>query len=313
MKRIAWFEVLNTHGDVLHRYPIESFPLAVGRDYHNDVVLDDPCIAPAHLQIQQDDSGQYQLHSLGTLNGVRLNQQRKTVQDTPLSADDVVRIGQTAFRIRPVDYVVAPEQPLAAPAWIWRWQGMVLGCLVLFSQRVLGQWLNYTREDMYNDIWLSIIEEIPLLLLWIGMWVIGSKIQTRSSHWQKHTVVAALGGALLLFLSDISGYINFALNVSAAEIILGNIVQPLVLSGVLYLHLRQVSRLARRRLAVIVVLLIGGMFSVFYIKDQLSNENNLAYMSYTRTIGPPDILLTHGQSPDEFIAAARRLKPQVDE
>lgn len=313
MKRLAWFEVLNAHSDVLHRYPIDAFPLAVGRDYHNDVVLDDPCIAPAHLEIRVDDAGQYQLHSLNSINGVRLNQQCKPVQDTALSADDVVQIGQTTFRIRPVDYVVPPEQPLLSPAWIWRWQGMLLGSLVLFSERVLGEWLNYSREDMYNSIWINITEQIPLLLIWVWIWAMLGKLQVKRADWQKHFVIATLGGALWLLLLDMSGYVSFALNANSAELILTSFIEPLVFAGVWYLHLRLVSRLTPRRLAGIVLLMVGSASGVFYVKDQFSAENNLTYMPYTRTIGSPDILLTHGQTPDEFIAAARRLKPQVDE
>jgi pSer/pThr/pTyr-binding forkhead associated (FHA) protein len=57
MEQVIWVEVLGRHRDVAARYRCAGPMVHVGRAYDNDVVLDDPYVAPRHLRIARDESG----------------------------------------------------------------------------------------------------------------------------------------------------------------------------------------------------------------------------------------------------------------
>jgi uncharacterized membrane protein len=313
MERLAWFEVINQHGDVTARHPIYTWPVRVGRAYSNDIVLDDPFVAQHHLEIDSLATGDYQINDLGSINGLTLRKKRSKQPQATMSIDEVGGIGQTHFRIRPLGYAVAAEKKLPHHAWIWSWFGLTLGLLVLIAERTLVQWLNYDRQDAYNSLFLNIPDQTPWLIAWVGTWALLGRIYTGSTNWVQHATIATLGGGLYFLLDDLSGYVGFSLNSSIIEGVLLKYVSPMVLALLLYLHTRLVSRMSRRRLGATVVILMACSVGVSSLKENWLSETDLASMPYTRTIGPSQILLTQGKSTDEFLIDSNKLKPKVDE
>ena len=127
MERLAWLEILDRHGDVSSRHSVHAWPLKIGRAYTNDIVLDDPQIAAHHVEIRPAEDGNYHAVDLGSLNGI-LNKNSKLNQaEALISADDVLRIGQTQIRIRPLNYAVAAETRVPQSTWLRAWRGLLLG------------------------------------------------------------------------------------------------------------------------------------------------------------------------------------------
>jgi len=44
-------EILDRFGKVKERHPINKFPCAIGRDYSNNIIIDDPYISPTHVTV----------------------------------------------------------------------------------------------------------------------------------------------------------------------------------------------------------------------------------------------------------------------
>ena len=66
---MIWVEVLSRHHDVVARYRCDD-DVRIGRAYDNDVVLDDPYVAPHHLHLGRNEDGRLQADDLGTVNGL---------------------------------------------------------------------------------------------------------------------------------------------------------------------------------------------------------------------------------------------------
>ena len=66
---MIWVEILSRHHDVVARYRCED-GARIGRAYDNDVVVDDPYVAPHHARIVRDEAGELFAEDLGSVNGL---------------------------------------------------------------------------------------------------------------------------------------------------------------------------------------------------------------------------------------------------
>jgi len=67
---MIWIDVLSRHGEVASRSRIAADEARVGRAFDNDVVLDDPHVAPHHLRVFRGEDGELVAEDLGTVNGL---------------------------------------------------------------------------------------------------------------------------------------------------------------------------------------------------------------------------------------------------
>jgi Inner membrane component of T3SS, cytoplasmic domain len=314
MERLAWIEILDRHGDVSVRYPVHAWPLRVGRDYSSDIVLDDPYVAANHLEINRLDGGRYQLTELGSINGLTIDNLRGKQTDATVSANDVIRIGQTQLRVRPPDYAVAAEKLLPNNAWLRSWPGLILGFAVLLLAHMLTLWLEYNRDESYKILVEPLLNDIPTLLLWAGFWALIGRVLSGRANFIAHAVIASMVVALIMLLNSLLfGYVDFAFNTGLMTNVLSGVTGTLIIGWLFYRHICLVSRVNRRRLGITITILMAGLFGIFYAIDEWTGDDDLASMAYSRTIGPPSMSLMHGKSTEEFIAGAGELKLKVDE
>lgn len=314
MERLAWVEILDRHGDVAARHAVHAWPFTVGRAYSSDLVLDDPHVAANHLEINRADDGRYHLQATGSINGMNINARRSKQADATVAGSDVVRIGQTQLRIRPLDYAVAAEKPTPDSGWMRRWPALLVGIPALLLAHLTTLWLDYNRDDAYAILVRPLLGDIPVLLLWVGFWALIGRVLAGRANLIAHTVIASLGVGLIMLLNTLFyGYMDFAFNTSLMSNVVSEVLEPLILGTMLYRHIGLVSRMGRRRLAVIVALLMASLIGLIHVTDSLTSDDELARMDYSRTIAPPALLLVHGISAGEFIAAAGKLKPKVEE
>lgn len=314
MERLAWIEILDRHGDVASRQPVHAWPLRVGRAYSSDLVLDDPHVAANHLEISRGEEGRYQVKLVDSRNGMTIDAQRGKPAEASVSANDVVRIGQTQLRIRPLDYAVAAEKLLPGNGWIRRWPMMIVGVAAMLLAHLLTLWLDYNHDEGYSILLSPLLSDIPVLLVWVGFWALIGRVVSGRANFIAHTVIASLGTGLILLLNNLFyGYADFALNTSLVSSVVSEVVETLIMGIMLYLHVGLVSRIGRRRLALIVAGLMLGMVALIHITDSFTADKDMARMSYSSTIGPPSMLLMHGKPMEEFIADANELKAEVDD
>lgn len=313
MERLAWVEILDRHGDVSFRHPVHAWPLRVGRAYNSDIVLDDPYVAADHLEVNHADDGFFHLKIVDSNNAMTVDTLRGKQSSATVSANQIVRIGQTQLRIRPVNYAVSAEKPLPSNAWSRSWLGLFVGVVVLVLVFLPTLWLNYDRADGYNILLTPVIGAIILLLLWAGFWALIGRVLSGSANFLAHAVNASLGVALLIFLDVLLyGYVDFAFNTNLMTQVVSEIMGSLIIGTLLYRHIALVSRIGRRKLVLIVAALMVGLMGFGYISKEWTADDHLTDMSFSSTIGPPFLSLMHGKSAEEFIAGAQKLKAKVD-
>ena len=70
MEQVIWVEILSRHHDVLERHRCTGPEIRIGRGYDNDVVLDDPYVAPRHLRVFRGATGTLVAEDAGSANGL---------------------------------------------------------------------------------------------------------------------------------------------------------------------------------------------------------------------------------------------------
>jgi len=313
MERLAWIEILDRHGDVSLRQQVHVWPLKLGRAYSSDLVLDDPHVAAHHLEISPAETGRYRLTGSGSINGLSVNNLRCNETETTVSANDVVRIGHTQLRIRPLDFAVAAEKPLANVAWLRSWPGLLLGFVLLLLAHLLTLWLDYTRDDGYKILVAPLLGDIPVLLLWAGFWALIGRVTSGRANFMAHAIIASMLIALIMLLdAQLLGYADFAFNTTLMTNVLSAVIGPFLIGWLLYRHICLVSRINRRRLALVIAVLMSSLAGIFYAIDHWTGDDDLSRMAYLRTLGPPSMLLAHRKSIEEFMKDAGRLKAKLE-
>jgi hypothetical protein len=311
---LALLEVLERDGRVRRSVPVAAWPLTLGRALDNDVVLDDPHVAPHHLRIEPGADGQPEVLVLPSVNGLDRGRQRHAAgarlnlgvpgaggeaQPQPGVAD--------GKRLRLPGEVLAPERPLArvgshattlalvAVFWLW----------ALFAH-----WLNADPGGKASAWVMPLLAAPAALLAWTGAWGLASKLFRHRLDFWPHLGVAVRGavaidaaGLVLPGLAAITGW-SWLSRVAGG---VGLVVMALTLLA----HAALVLPHRRRLLAALTLAACTGTGALMFAFNQQSQDRWFKEL-YTATLPPPALQWAPRQTPAEFIAASESLLPRLE-
>ena len=202
-----WIEVLSRHGEVAARERIDAPEARVGRAFDNDVVVDDPYVAPHHLRIFRGDDGELVAEDLATLNGLYPEHGSRRVERLPLAAGPGMRIGRTTLRVHDGRHAVAPERVLAPPRAHAAWAAglaVALAALIL----LLG-WLGLTTEPTANTVLLPVLIFSTAIVLWSGLWALFSRVFFGQARFALQLRIALTACIALFAWEQVADYLAF--------------------------------------------------------------------------------------------------------
>ncbi|MFT4993185.1 MAG: hypothetical protein ACI965_000203 [Paraglaciecola sp.] len=178
-------ELLSHKNKMIRRYRFNKTQITVGRDYHNDLQLDDPYVCPQHLQIsQQADLLSLELADFDSINGVSINNQ--AIHNSPLHANDVIKLGRT--RLRVVDTCKAipatlPLSPLEEKiAWLSSTTLALSLTLVYFLYTLAGNFVTSVVEFKLIAASSKELAQMAVLCTWPLTFALLAKIFKKESH-----------------------------------------------------------------------------------------------------------------------------------
>jgi hypothetical protein len=307
MDELIHVEVLGRTGDVAQRVALDRLPATIGRAYDNDVIIDDPFVAPHHLRVERLDDGRLHVVDLDSRNGLHLTQPQRRVREAFVSGDMRLRIGHTQLRLRARDWPVAPEE-IDTLAEGWRSPGITAIVLAAYLALLGLHTYASTIEDFQPA---RLLAGLPFALLipavWSGVWAaIGRIVSGRANFFAHCTVVlAAASGAFVI--EPLLKLAAFALSmpVLAAESILAI---AFIIGAALFGHLRLVSHLRSSWLAagaaVVVLLGVGGT----RISAWLETRDDVNEIATLNVLYPPYLRVAPADSPRQFVEDARHLE-----
>ncbi|HSS27329.1 MAG TPA: FHA domain-containing protein [Usitatibacter sp.] len=303
-----WIEVLAGHGDVVSRLRVDSEEARIGRAFDNDVVVDDPHVAPHHLRIFRGEDGELVAEDLGTLNGLFREHGRERTQRLPLAAEPGIRIGRTILRVHDARHAVAPERLMTPPRAHARWAAG-LGAILLVGLLLL-QWLDVTEKPTASLLLLPLLAFVTVLALWTGFWSMLSRIFFGQARFALQLRIAVTACIALVLWEQAADSLSFSLAWRDMAEYAG-LGAWAVLAGACWAHLHAIGpRHMRAAMGLAAALIIAGAALQY-----LGKSESRKLFGQRATLGdlrPPAFRLVPLASADEFFRKTASAKKQVD-
>lgn len=310
MEPLAFVEVLGRHNEVLVRHPVYRWPARAGRSYDADVILDDPFVAPRHVQIEPATDGRFRVSDLQSVNGMSLVPSAQRLAEAEVGPEDMLRLGHTQIRIRAPSYAVQPELALQAVSLYRRPAAFIaLACLVI-ALVVWNAWIGTaSREDKAFFVYPA-VGACSALAVWISVWSLVGTVGGRA-NFAAHGFIACAGVIVLMLVDTLGGYLSFGLSAHWLEYA-STAVGGVVFAAMVYRHLRLNSRAARRRLGVIAAVAAVAVWGLALGLDMAQDASREGRLRYDQTMKPPAFVWVSGASPEAFLARGEKLKDRAD-
>ena len=311
MGPLAFVEVLGRHGDVLTRHPVYRWPARAGRSYDMDVILDDPFVAPRHVQIEPAVDGRFKVSDLQSVNGLSLSPSAQRVGTAEVGPEDVLRIGQTQIRIRAPSHAARLELTLRATALYRRPLAFALMAAALLGLVVWNAWIMTPSRDDNTFLLFPFIGVCAGVGAWIAVWSLVGRTLGGRPNFAAHGFVASAGLAAAVLIHTMTDYLSFGFNAGWLNYA-GIAAVAAIFAYMIYRHLRLTSRAPRRALGIagaIASVVVCSAFAGLKIAGDSTRESSLPY---DETLKPPIFLWVTGVTPAIFLADGERLKHKVD-
>ena len=317
MEPLIIAEVLENSGKVSARYKLTQFPATLGRAYHCDLILNDDFVSPQHARIDIDEHGEFRLTDLDSENGTQRLPSLQAITFLTLGSDTLVRMGHTLIRLRRPDYALAPTRidTLTSSRFARFFTStttLVALALLLLAVLGLNSYQSSAQTKTLGQLLLENIEIVVLVPLWAGVWALLSRIFVHHAAYVSHALIACTGVLAYFCIATLVEY--YAFNFSAllsANILLQGLL-GLLMFALLYGHLRFTTLFSPRRIGLIALTTALVMVSLSGITTYVQGLEFNDELPYPAELKPPQFLISHEKSLEDFMRAAEKIPHQLD-
>lgn len=310
-------ELLDRSDAIQHRLRFDALPIRIGRDYGNDVIVDDPYLAATHVVIDVDEHGALLARDAGSRNGIhaalgrgfwlRASARRDQIE---LAGHTVIRAGHTSFRVRRADHVVPPER-LDTTSYGWEGTAPAIMAIILLALVSWHDaWTSSSSEQMSTHYAGRFGLVFGCLLAWAGLWAILNRLFGGRARFGRHLLVAAavlFGIELATQLFEQTAY-SFSVTWLARY-------QVYLLYGLIavavYFHMltmRPLSVAQARNVAIAFALVTTGLLGF----ARYSSHQTVEYAAYVEALRWPASRVSANMPSDNFVKQAANMTVRVD-
>jgi len=311
-------EILDRFGKIKERHRIKNFPCSIGRDYNNNIIIDDPYISPTHITINTAELNTFSIDDNDSKNGLFSLQPFTKKQSITIKNDSRIRIGHTDIRFRFTDHPIREtleERNKPSKISMLLTSGFILPIVWLLfgASLILNNYIEYTGIVTFQRLLSDAFPVLIFIVIWAIAWSIVSKIVTHRFYFAYHTMWACCLTLVSLIIENLANYFEFSFSLSGSASIFNLIFGIIVTSVLLYGHLRYSTTFSVKKSklsAVTASIIILGLveFLSFLHAPEFSNKP-----SYSGIIKPSVYMLTQRQSLDTFFNSTNSLKLKIDE
>jgi FHA domain len=310
MDQVIWIEILTRSRDVATRLRFAGPEVRIGRGYDNDVVIDDPYVAPRHLRVFRDQEGQLVAEDLGSVNGLYLDRDSRRQDRIVIDGQRPLRIGHTLVRVRGPGYVVQGER-VAAPQTQVRGLVLTLGlAAAVIAITLMALWLSETGEPRSSRYLVPVLTRGLLVAIWAGFWAILTRVFSGAAHFRRNLVIGLSGLLAFALYSELAYFTSFALTWRFATTY-GYVGLMCILALTCFFHLREIGptrlKLKGGMVAALLALAIG-------VQTLWQSEafHDSGQQSFVVRLMPPMLRLAPVRDESRFFADIAQLKSKLD-
>ncbi|WP_293751886.1 FHA domain-containing protein [uncultured Paraglaciecola sp.] len=308
-------ELLSRKNIPLKHYKFEQDYVCVGRDFNNDLRLDDPYVCPSHMLVAIDpESGKLMVNDCQSTNGIKVN--NKFVRQATLNSHDIIKIGRTRLRIIDTKVPLVEAIPLSELEENMSWlnQSFLAICLsfVCLGFLLLTKYLGSVQEFNLIKALPSELGQLAVFSLWPLSFAILAKVVKKESHIVSQfslTWLLVLLTNTLILLQKIA---IFNIHPGTWFIWLELLIFALVVGGFIWLSLFIAFHQTNHRRNIIACSMTFIILAPIYALGFLNNDEFDSRPSYNPVLLPPTYNLTSAVPTDKFIGNANSLFTQVD-
>jgi len=307
---MIWVEILSRHRDVTSRVRIAGESATIGRGYDNDVIVDDPYVAPHHLRVSCNEAGELVAEDLGSANGTYLDGGRERIARAVIDGAKPLRIGQTLLRVRSSAYAVEPERITAAER-----SALPIALVAALTVAVLGfaafrVWLAQTGEPRLSNYMTPLLTVGGLVLVWVGIWALVSRLLAGRAQFSRNLVIALVGFLASLIYNEFAKFASFGLTWPAPNDYEFAATWT-ILAAACFMHLYAISvRGVWLKGAIVAALLVVAIGVQSLQRSEALSDSGR--QNTARLLLPPSFRAVPLRAPDAFFADVAGLKTSID-
>lgn len=276
-----------------------------------DVILDDPYVASAHIEIREAADGRFDVEDLQSVNGMLVlpSTERKTRAE--IGPEEVVRIGHSQLRIRPRSYAVAAERPIQRTA---AYRGPFMFLIIAGAVVATLLWDAYVTTSERDENVIMVMLTLMMVAagaVWIAIWSLVSRTVGGRANFAAHGFVACAGALALMGWTTAADYLAFGLDAGWLNTV-GLVGTAALFAYVVYRHLRLASRAGWRVHATVAAMVSIVAFGGAAILSNLTAAMDPATQVHSQSLKAPFFVMVRGISPAAYLAATDNLRRQVD-
>jgi len=315
MEKVVVIEILDRVGRIKERHRIDRFPVRIGRAYDNDIIMDDRYVSPHHIQLSLNEALDVVATDLDSENGTYHGSDK--IHQLVLPQDRILSIGHSMVRFREADYCIEPTRieafgttallrTLEKP-WLF-----VTTLLVLIGLELSDKYFGSYHNVHDGEFFLFAVYMVIGVAMWAGAWAIVSRITRHQFYMNAHLssfILAMIVLGLFFSASEWYGYVFLASNQVEW---LNYCALVVVLSALLFSHLRYCSLASNRRLSVIAVALAGSLVGVGILMQWAQNNQFSTQPQFKVYFKASSLRLARHLKPEEFFSSLVSMKEVVD-
>jgi len=307
MSLFYFVEILNHSGDVQARHKFSELPIRLGRNYSNDIILDDPHTAAEHALIELNANGKLHLRDLGSQN--RLKLKGKAHSQAELDGDTIVQLGRTLIRVRDSQYIVNSEVSDSSHSHWQTW--LMFGCAIamLCALSLITSWLGDIANNKVSDYIMDLIKWLMSAAAWAGIWALANRVFSGNANFGRHLFTFSCGIVALDLLDHIYAVLGFAFSWEWFSHYQSHL-QIVVVAITIYFHLRLINH--KRAMLKIICASLAVLSSGLILMNNYQKTNQYADSLYMNEVLPPVVRMSRNHSLAEFDKSIHQLKADID-
>lgn len=308
-------ELLSRKNIPLKHFKFDQDYVNVGRDFNNDLRLDDPYVCPSHMLVAIDpESGQLMVNDCKSTNGIKIN--NKYVTQAHLNSNDIIKIGRTRLRIIDTKAPLPNAMPLSELEENLNWLNKAFLTFALaflcVSYLLIAKYIGSVEEFKIVTSLPSQLGVLALISLWPLSFAALGKIVKKESHVVNQINLTLLALLLFFALDLLLTVVNFNLQPGTWFSLLTFVLGGAFLAGFIWLTLFIAFHQAtwRRNMvtAILAFIILAPLFTLLF----LNNDEFSSRPDYDLTLLPPLYDFTGAIETEKFIDNTSDLFSQLD-
>ncbi len=311
-------EILDRFGKLKERHRIQSFPCHIGRDYSNDIIIDDPYISPTHVSVKfNTTTDAFIAEDNNSKNGLFNLHPFKKQLSVAINDDCRIRIGHTDIRFRFVDHPVKEtieERNKPSKISMLLTSGFILPIVwILFGLAlILNNYIESTSTVTFQTLLSEAFPVLIFLALWAMAWSVVSKIVTHRFYFSFHAIWACCLTFISIIIDNLASYFEFGFSLSNSTQIISFISGIIITSILLHGHLRYSTTFSNTKSKISAIsasVIILGLveFLSFLHAPEFTNTPE-----YSSIIKPANYIFVKQQSLNDFFNSTQQIKSAID-